>query len=110
MTAAKIAARLLEADPDSIDPQRYVDDYAEVPAFTEGSQRFVDDARKAYRELETAGVLEFMRRDWVKKHSRTLDSDDIAEGIMALMPEMRGLHGPLWVKAWLKKHAPLHFF
>ena len=109
MTAVKIAARLLEADADSIDPQRYVDDYAQVPAFTQGSQQFVEDARKRYRELESSGVLEFMRRDWVKKHSRALDSDDIAEGIMALLPETRGYHGPLWVKAWLKKHASNHF-
>lgn len=107
--AAQVVRKLLEAGADPDDPGRYVDDYAEGRGFTEGSKRFVRDGLLTYQKLQRDGVLRVLWRDFAKSHARPLDDEDIAEGILALMPEMRGMHGPLWVKKWLQKHATNYF-
>ena len=107
--ATQVVRRLLEDGADPDEPSRYVDDYAEGRGFTNGSKRFVRDALVTYQKLQRDGVLRVLGRDFAKGHARPLDDEDIAEGILALMPEMRGMHGPLWVKKWLQKHATNYF-
>ena len=108
--ATRTVCRLLEDGAEPDDPQRYVADYAEGRGFNEGSKRYVRDALEMYQKLQRDGVLSIMGRDFAKKHARPLDDEDIAEGILALIPEMmHGTHGPLWVKRWLQKHANNYF-
>ena len=110
--AQEIVKRLLEADPDDVDVnfQRQSDAYAETRGFDDGAAAMLQRCRSAYKKLEADGVIERMTQDWVKRHARTLDDDDIAQGIVWMVLDSSGLYGPDWVHKWFRKYAGGRFF
>lgn len=111
MTAFEIANRLLEADPDAVDPQRYLDAYAETQGFDDGMMSAIRLCRAAYLKLKADGIIERMARDWARRHwNRELGNEDIAQGIMWMTLDSSGLYGPDWVHKWFRKNVGGRYF
>ncbi len=106
MNAAQIAVRLLEDGADEINPQRYVDDYAEFGDFDRGARDIVDDARRLYRKLKAAGVLKILAKDLAKgTQTGGPDESSVAQALLKIATERRGALGPVRVEKWLRRHA-----
>jgi hypothetical protein len=97
MNAKAVVARLLEADPDDIDPKADARRYTETQFFDEGMEDIVGDARRLYLRLVEAGVVvpETDSGEGKFNIGRRIgyDSMSVAQAVMRLAIKQRGSPG-----------------
>jgi hypothetical protein len=109
MDARAVAARLLEADPDELDPRGELSRYGETALFDEGIDDIVSDARQLYMRLEKAGVVKtFLHEgDPVINICGTtgFDPSALSQAILRMAIERRGALGAKKAYELIKRHG-----
>jgi len=111
MDAKTVAARLLEADPDEVDPKADADRYMETRLFDEGAADIMKDARELYERLVRAGLIEKIKtggfgvESFAIAGSTGLDGASVAQAILQLALERRGSMGCKKALRLLRTHG-----